>query len=212
MQERTRQQEAVANFGRQALGGTDLSALMQTITELVATTLNVEFCKVLELLPGSDTLLLRAGVGWKVGLVGKATMSAGTNSQAGYTLLCKEPVIVKDLPTEERFSGPPLLCDHGVVSGLSVIIGQSDRPFGVLGAHTARARVFSQDDVHFLQAIANVFSQVIEHNRAIEEVHRNANLARASHRNHARRGRFHRSARLHRSIQRRRGTSIRLSR
>ncbi|HYJ17194.1 MAG TPA: PAS domain S-box protein [Candidatus Limnocylindria bacterium] len=174
MQERTRQQEALANLGRQALGGTDLSALMHTITELVATSLNVEFCKVLELLPGSDTLILRAGVGWKVGLVGRATVSAGTNSQAGYTLLCKEPVIVKDLPTEERFSGPPLLCDHGVISGLSVIIGQSDRPFGVLGAHTARARVFSQDDVHFLQAIANVFSQVIEHNLAIEELHRNA--------------------------------------
>ena len=175
VQERTRQQEAIADLGRQALGGADLSAFMQTMTELVATSLNVEFCKVLELLPGSDTLLLRAGVGWKAGLVGEATVSAGTNSQAGYTLLCKKPVIVKDLPTEERFSGPPLLCDHGVVSGLSVIIGHSDRPFGILGAHTARARVFSQDDVHFLQAIANVFSQVIEHNRAIEEVHRNAN-------------------------------------
>jgi two-component system sensor kinase FixL len=82
-------------------------------------------------------------------------------------------VIVKDLRTEERFSGPPLLRDHGVISGISVIIGRSDRPFGVLGAHTAKDRAFSQDDVHFLQAVANVLSQVIEHNRALEEVHRN---------------------------------------
>ena len=101
-------------------------------------------------------------------------MSAGTNSQAGYTLLSREPVIVKDLRTEERFCGPPLLRDHGAVSGMSVIIGHSDRPFGVLGAHTATARVFSQDDIHFLQAMANILSQVIEHARDLEEIRRNA--------------------------------------
>ena len=168
-----RQQEAIADLGRQAVGGAALSELMRTVTELVAETLGVEFCKVLELLPGKDALLLRAGVGWQEGLVGQVTVSAGTNSQAGYTLLCKEPVIVNDLRTEERFNGPPLLRDHGVVSGMSVIIGRSDRPFGVLGAHTAKARAFSRDDIHFLQAAANVLSQVIEHNRALEEIRRN---------------------------------------
>ena len=171
--ERVRQQEAIANLGRQAVGGADLLALMRTVTELVAETLGVEFCEVLELLPGDEALLLRAGVGWQEGLVEQATVSAGTNSQAGYTLLCKEPVIVRDLRTEERFNGPPLLRDYGVVSGMSVIIGRSDRPFGVLGAHTAKARVFSRDDIHFLQAAANVLSQVIEHDRALEEIRHN---------------------------------------
>ena len=175
IQQRVRQQEAVADIGRQALGGTDLSALMQAGTELVAQTLNVEFCKVLELLPDDETLLLRAGVGWKEGLVGKVTVGAAPQSQAGYTLLCQEPVVVGDLRTEERFNGPALLRDHGVVSGISVIIGRSDRPFGVLGAHTANPRVFSQDDVHFLQAVANVLSQVVEHSRALEEIRRNVN-------------------------------------
>ena len=173
VQERVRQQEAIANLGRQAVGGADLSALMRTVTELVAETLGVEFCKILELLPGNDAFLLRAGVGWQEGLVEQARVSAGTNSQAGYTLLCSEPVIVRDLRTEERFNGPPLLRDHGVVSGMSVIIGRSDRPFGVLGAHTAKARAFSRDDIHFLQAAANVLSQVIEHDRALEEIRRN---------------------------------------
>ena len=80
---------------------------------------------------------------------------------------------------------------------MSVIIGRSDRPFGVLGAHTAKARVFSQDDIHFLQAIANVLSQVIEHNRALEEIRRNVTWLSVSS-NDSRRGRFHRPARLHR--------------
>jgi two-component system sensor kinase FixL len=174
LHERMRQQAAVAEVGQHALRGADLPALMEEVAVLVAQTLSVEFSKILELLPGQDALLLRSGVGWKEGLVGHATVSAGMNSQAGYTLLCKEPVIVKDLRTEERFNGPPLLRDHGVVSGMSVIIGRSNQPFGILGAHTARPRNFSKDDIYFLQAVANVLSQVIDNNRAVQELRRNA--------------------------------------
>ena len=86
VRERVRQQEAIADLGRQAVGGAALSELLRMVTELVAEILGVEFCKVLELLPGKDALLLRAGVGWQEGLVGQVTVSAGTNSQAGYTL------------------------------------------------------------------------------------------------------------------------------
>ena len=173
IEQRVRQQEAVVDVGRQALAGADLSAFMQSVTELVAKTLGVEFCKLLELLPGNDAFLLRAGVGWREGLVGQTTVSAGTNSQAGYTLLCQEPVIVEDLRKEARFIGPPLLRDHGAVSGMSVIIGPSDHPYGILGAHTAKLRKFSQEDVHFLHAVANLVSQVIEHGRDLEEIRRN---------------------------------------
>lgn len=175
IEERVRQQEAVADIGQQALGGMDLAELLQACTDLVAKTLNVEFCKVLELMPGNDTLLLRAGVGWKHALAGQTTVGVGTDSQAGYTLQSKEPVVVRDLRVDERFNGPPLLRDHGVISGISVIIGRSDRPFGVLGAHSAEERAFSQDDINFLQAIANVLSHVIEHSRALDEIRRNVN-------------------------------------
>jgi PAS domain S-box-containing protein len=95
-------------------------------------------------------------------------VGAGTDSQAGYTLLSTEPVVVEDLRTEPRFSGPPLLRDHGVVSGISVIIPGGDRPFGVLGAHTTRRRTFTTDDSHFLQAIGNLLATAIERKRAEE--------------------------------------------
>ena len=145
---------------------------MATITELIAETLNVEFCKVLQLEPGNENLLLRAGVGWKDGSIGKATEPAGTASQAGYALICDGPVIAEDLRAEQRFTIPALLRDHEIVSGISVRIGRSDRPFGVLGAHSAKARTFSSEHVHFLQVAANVLSQVIEHKRALEEIER----------------------------------------
>ena len=43
--------------------------------------------KILEPLPDGKALFLRAGVGWKHGLVGHAIIDAGLHSQAGYTLL-----------------------------------------------------------------------------------------------------------------------------
>jgi len=163
---RMREQAAVAQISQRALSTADLSALLQEACTLVAQTIGVEFCKVLELLPAGQVLRLRAGVGWKEGLIGRATVGAGVDSQAGYTLLCGKPVIVEDLRTETRFSGPPLLGEHGIVSGISVIIAGRDRPFGVLGAHTAARRSFSEHEVHLLEAVANVLSGATEHRRA----------------------------------------------
>jgi len=163
---RAHQQAAVADVGQRALAGTDLSRLMDEAAALVSRTLDIEYCSVLELLPDGHALLLRVGVGWKDGCVGRVTLSAGAGSHAGYTLLCNAPVVVEDLSTETRFSVPPILLDHGVVSGVSVIIqGREDRPFGVLGTHTRRRRTFTQDDIHFLQAIANVLAMAIERTR-----------------------------------------------
>ncbi len=77
LRERMRQQEAVAELGLAALGS-DLDMLLEKAVELVARTLDVEYCELLELLPDGTTLLLRAGVGWTDGQVGHATVPAGT--------------------------------------------------------------------------------------------------------------------------------------
>src|SRR5207253_5420302 len=68
---RARQQTAVAELGQRALAGRDLSALMDDAVALIAETLDVEYSKVQEFLPDSKVLLLRAGVGWRDGLVAK---------------------------------------------------------------------------------------------------------------------------------------------
>jgi two-component system, cell cycle sensor histidine kinase and response regulator CckA len=176
---RLRQQAAVAQLGQRALADADLAALMADAVALVASTLGVEYVKILERLPGGEVLLLRAGVGWKPGYVGQATVFAGLGSQAGFTLLSHEPVIVEDLRTERRFSGPPLLVEHGVVSGLSVTIPGRDAPFGVLGAHTVSQRTFTGDDINFLQSVANVVALAIDRARSVEAIRQNEERMRA---------------------------------
>ncbi len=176
---RARQHAAIAELGQQALAGVDLRVLMNDAVSRVREVLGVEYAKLLELLPDGRALRLRAGAGWREGCVGDALISAGRESQAGYTLLSGVPVVVEDLRTETRFTGPPLLREHGVVSGLSVIVAGGDRPFGVLAAHTVRRRAFADDEVHFLQAVANVLAAAIQRRRAEEALARQADeLAR----------------------------------
>jgi PAS domain S-box-containing protein len=99
-------------------------------------------------------------------------VNAGTHSQAGYNLLSNRPVIVEDLRTERRFKGPPLLLEHGIVSGMSVIISGPARPFGILAAHARTRRSFRTEDVYFLEAVANVLSAAIERRTAEEKIER----------------------------------------
>ncbi|MCS6977195.1 MAG: PAS domain S-box protein [Gemmatales bacterium] len=167
---RLRQQQAVAAFAEMAVATPNLDEVMKQAVETVAEVLENELCKVLELQPDGKSLLLRAGVGWHEGLVGKATVSSGRESQAGYTLLSDRPVIVEDLRTETRFSGPPLLHDHSVISGISVVIRGKERPYGVLGTHSTRKRSFCQDDANFVSAIASILGAAIERRRLEEQL------------------------------------------
>ncbi|MGD1804369.1 PAS domain S-box protein [Dapis sp. BLCC M126] len=171
---RERLQASIALIGQRALKTSNIYKLIDTAVAIVAKTLNVEFTKVLELLPGNHAFLLCGGVGWAE-KVGKATVSAGTKSHAGYTLLANQPVIVKDLFVETRFPGSPLLHNYQIVSGATVIISNlqikesqytnshtSQKAWGVLGVHTQQYREFTQDDIYFLQAIANILATAIE--------------------------------------------------
>lgn len=174
------QQAAVAQLGRSALEGTDVPRLMDEAVALTAQGLDVEYSKALELLPDGKALLLRAGVGWREGYVGHATVATGRGSQPGYTLLSSGPVIVEDYGAETRFGAASLLQEHGVESGMSVVIRGPDRPFGVLGADTSRRRTFTNDDANFIQAIANVLAAAIERRQAEDQLRESYQMLRAT--------------------------------
>ena len=159
------EQSIVAALGQKVLDNISIDDLVKEVVTAVSHALGTEYVKVLELMPDGKQFLLRAGVGWKEGYVGHATVGTGVESQAGFTLSVKKPVVVEDVRTEIRFNSPPLLMEHGVISGLSVIIQGHERPFGVLGAHTARKRTFTEEDINFIQSIANIVSEAMDKRR-----------------------------------------------
>lgn len=167
---REKQQAVVAQLGILALGGTEPEELMHQAVRQVAHVLEADYCKILKYQPEDHHFLLFAGVGWQEGLVGKATVSDDQNSQAGFTLLSKTPIIVKNLKEEKRFNGPSLLIDHHVTSGISCLINHTEPPFGVLGVHTKEERIFSEDDANFLQSVANMLSTALRTRQAQAQI------------------------------------------
>lgn len=161
-----RQRAALARFSCHALRTTDLDALLDEAVELVSEATGVKLAKVLELLPDGDCMLVRAGVNWKPGVVGRATLGAHDNSPGGYALRTSEPVISPDLSTEERFRIPELLREHGIKSMVNVIIQGDGDAWGVLEVDSPRGKPFSKDDVDFLQTYANLLAAAIERQQA----------------------------------------------
>jgi signal transduction histidine kinase/HAMP domain-containing protein len=175
---RALQQTVIAALGQCALQTLELSTLFSQSAMLVAQTLELEYCVVLEAMPDGRGFRRRAGIGWMDGDAGWADIDPGENSQAGFTLISGEPVVVADVGEERRFGATQILVDHGVVSGVTVGIHGHQKPFGVLGVHTAKKRIFTEDEVHFLLAVANLIGMAVERHRTEPEIQKLAAFAK----------------------------------
>lgn len=159
---RTRQQQVVVDLGQRALSGLSLPQLMDETVELVAQTLDLDQCSILELLDGEDTLIMRSGTGWPGGVVGELRIPTGEGTLAGFSLQVGEPVVTPDTGREDRYAIHPLLQELSVRSALSVIVRAKTRPFGVIAGFSRNPREFSQDDINFMQAVANVLAAAVQ--------------------------------------------------
>jgi diguanylate cyclase (GGDEF)-like protein/PAS domain S-box-containing protein len=168
------QQAAVAALGQWALSGTALPELLDAAAALVARTLDLPLCGVFELLPGAEELRLVAGVGWAPDAVGVTTAPTGVRGLSEYELAWMPPVTIGDLDSGTRFLAASTLLEQGALSGVSVAIEGHASPYGVLCAFSSVRRTFSQPDVNFLVAVANVAAAVVERRRAEEEVRHQA--------------------------------------
>lgn len=160
---RLRQQELVARFGMSAMRGQDLQTILDEASAVAAQGLEVRFAKVLEFLPGEGAFLVRAGVGWKPGVVGEARLGGDLASPAGYAFWTGQPVISNHLGSETRFRTPALLTEHGVHSALNVLVRVGDSsPFGVLEVDSTERGDFGAADAAFLQGLANTLAAALE--------------------------------------------------
>jgi PAS domain S-box-containing protein len=166
---RLRQQELVSRLGRFALRHDDLQMILQEACVAAAEGLGTRFAKVLEYLPAEKAFLIRAGVGWREGVVGHAKLKADIASPAGYAFRTGQRVIANELGTESRFRIPALLREHGIGSMINVLIGGGVRPpFGVLEVDSTGRAEFNENDVAFLESLANTLADAVEKQQRLE--------------------------------------------
>jgi len=169
---RMRQRQLLADLGSYALKTNVLDHLLNEACRLIAEGVGSRFAKVLEPVGPSKQLLVRAGVGWREGVVGHTIIDGTDGSAAGFALETGTPVISGELAHERRFSTPQLLVDHDITCAINVIIRGDGEAFGVLEADSRTANSFSQEDLAFLQAAANLLGVAIERTRREADVQR----------------------------------------
>ncbi len=162
IQRHAMQQGLIAAFGQQALASIDLDKLWDQAAVITCKGLTIDFCKVLQLAPDKRSLMLKAGLGWQDGWIGRHISATGENTQNQFVLASREPVIVEDFRTETRFKPSEILTAHDIRSGLDVLISGAGAPYGVLGSYSRDELHFTPDSISFLQSLANILATAID--------------------------------------------------
>lgn len=188
LERRMGQQVLTAAFGRFALRPLPSVEIMREAARVAAEGLGAPCSKVLEYEPATDTLIVRAGVGWSDGVIDHVRLPPGATSPAGYAFAMGVPTFSNDLSADHRFGVPELLRNHGIRREINVVIcGDTGPPFGVLEVDDTADGQYSEDDIHFLEALANTLGLSLERDRATAERERLLNergllLAEVHHR------------------------------
>lgn len=156
-------QRVLADFGEFALRSDDLQEVLTEACRLVVRGLRADFAKVVEIQEGKDRLLVRAGVGWRPGIVGEVQVPMGERTSEAHAIKVGKPMITPDISKEDRFDFPDFMTEHGVVAIVNVpIFTPGGEAYGLLQVDNTEAREFDQEDIEFLRTYAMILGPVID--------------------------------------------------
>ncbi|HEX6230067.1 MAG TPA: EAL domain-containing protein [Solirubrobacterales bacterium] len=159
------QQATVARLSSHALQHGETDTLMREAVTLMEAIDGVASATIWEV--GRDRRRLRMLAATEaLSSSAESRPSAARDSHAGAALDSGLHVIVDDWENERRFTMPPALRAQSIRSSLAVPIEGKERPFGVLDVHSLEPNRFTPQDVHFVQASANVLADAVERHAA----------------------------------------------
>ena len=83
---------------------------------------------------------------------------------------------ISDATKDPRSENHEVKKEEGIASILAVPVEVKGKVIGVLTLYTARRRIFTEDQIAFLAALAEQGGMAIENTRLIEQIRRNTNL------------------------------------
>lgn len=159
---RLEQQAALSNFGMEALKASNVGDLLDEAAKTAAVGMRATLSKILEYRKAENDLLIRAGEGWRTGVVGKISFATDLESPAGFAFHTGSPVISNHLEGEDRFRTPALMIEHGVKRAINVLITYGGGRWGVLEVDSSSAGEFEAADLAFLQGLANFIGVALD--------------------------------------------------
>ncbi|HEY8881702.1 MAG TPA: PAS domain S-box protein [Roseateles sp.] len=154
--------EHVAQVGRLAVDTRDPQQLLQRIPQLAIEALQADAAVVFLL--ESDRLEFR--VASCAGVAPPETVGSRVpnrpDTPPGFVLAHAMPVLVADYAAETRFEVPPGYLQAGLVSAIGVPLSDRGQAVGALTVRSRHAGRFGDDEVRFLQALANLLASSLQ--------------------------------------------------
>ena len=173
MAHRLTQQAAVSSLGSLALQGKNLPELFEAAARVLHGALASDVVMVLETsLDGSISVRASAGEAPP----SPPEPSPHVRRKIGDMRAAGETLLTRGLA--ETTSRAPGLAGEGMVSLVAAPVGAGATAFGELVACSRRSGAFSEDDLAFVESIANVLMATVERERAVAERDEEQALAR----------------------------------
>ncbi|MBE0480117.1 MAG: GAF domain-containing protein [Dehalococcoidia bacterium] len=143
----------------------DPRALLRAIVEYVAKTTGHKACSLMLLTPDREALLHTAAYGLSSWYLRKGPVRVG---KVISEVLEGKPVAILEASTDERVLYREQAKQEGIASILSVPVRLRGEIIGVMRVYTAEPYRFTEDDIHFVETIANLGAVALENLRAYD--------------------------------------------
>ncbi len=160
--QRAHYSEHLAHLGRLAVDTRAPQVLLDRVPVTAAEALSVEVAMVYLLESDSSALRVASAVGTVAGEARGDRVESRPNTSLGFVLAQGSSIIVPDYRDEQRFAVPRHYLDEGLVSALAVPLSDRGRTIGVLAVRSRERRVFGEDEVRFLESLANMLASSLQ--------------------------------------------------
>ena len=150
----TQREQKLTCLWETTLTKSDDRGLLHEACAVARDALGADCAAILECVPDQDTLVVRAGDGWKTTPLDKMGGQPGPRSLVTAALAGSGTTTVDDFGAEQRFERPALFREQGVVGVALAVIAGEETPYGLLGVFARRRRKWQPRDLEFLRRVA----------------------------------------------------------
>jgi len=168
--QRAHYSEFLAQVGRLAVDTRDPQTLLDRVPIAAAEALQADVAIVYLLEPDFAELRVAGIAGSMPGEPFGHRIASLPDTSLGFVLAAGRSIVVRDYRLETRFRVPHEYLEAGLTSAVGVPLSDRGRTIGVLVVRTRSERSFGDDEVRFLESLANLLASSLQRVRSEEEL------------------------------------------
>ena len=150
------------------ISGDSTAKVLQSIVQGICQAMKLKGCSILLLTPDKKSLVHSVSYGLSAAFTEAGPRSVGNSLPETVVGKGKVATIYNLANEKDRVSYPEVALKEGIVSILAVPMRLRDDIIGQMRAYTDEPRHFSDDDIYFIQAVANLGAIAMENARLYE--------------------------------------------